>query len=212
MLDELKENKKDINLNKLIRNDFGIGTKYDIPIIKKIDIEDLNLEFMSFKNIKVKTFDYANVNKTIHFFIDDHNFEKVYSNPLKYCKALAKYKYILSPDFSLYSSMPYPIQLHNVFKNRWCGAYWQRFGLRVIPTISWSTKESYSFCFTGVEKGAIVAVSTLACKKSKEQFLEGYNMMLEVIEPSLIYCYDKPFREMKGNIIYIGHWSTDRRY
>lgn len=40
MLDELKPNTKDINLWKLVRNDFGIGAKFDIPTIKKIDIED----------------------------------------------------------------------------------------------------------------------------------------------------------------------------
>lgn len=33
-------------------------------------------------------------------------------------------------------------------------------GLRVVPTVNWGTKESFDFCFSGIEKGSIVAVST----------------------------------------------------
>lgn len=39
----------------------------------------------------------------------------------------------------------------------------------------------------------------------KELFMEGYNRMLEEIEPSAIICYSEPFPEMKGNIIYIDY-------
>ena len=70
-----------------------------------------------------------------------------------------------------------------------------------IPTISWSTKESYDFCFDAVEKSSIVAIGMVGCKRSKNEFLEGYNEMIRRIEPSAIICYGTPFSEMKGNII-----------
>ena len=33
--------------------------------------------------------------------------------------------------------------------------------------------------------------------------MKGYNAMLKTIEPELIICYDRPFKEMEGNIKHI---------
>lgn len=93
------------------------------------------------------------------------------------------------------------IQIMNVYKNRWLGAYWQSKGLTVIPTVSWSLAQSFEFCFDGIEKGSIVAVSTVGCLKSRLNFLRGYNELLNRIEPEKVICYGKIFKEMDGNII-----------
>src|SRR5690606_139839 len=77
-------------------------------------------------------------------------FETVWSRPRKALEALAPYTTLLSPDFSLYRDWPLLLQMWNVYRNRWCGAFWQRQGFTVIPTVSWSTAESVEFCFLGV--------------------------------------------------------------
>ena len=100
-------------------------------------------------------------------------------------------------------------QIGNVGKNRWVGAHWQSKGKIVIPTVSWSTEESFEFCFNGIEKGSIVAVSTVGCRRMKESFLKGYNEMLRVIEPTNIICYGKPFKNMDGSILYIPYEEYD---
>ena len=86
------------------------------------------------------------------------------------------------------------LQMYNTFKNRWCGAYWQSLGLRVIPTISWSDERSFDFCFEGIEENSIVAISTHGNHRAKEGFMLGYNKMLQKIKPCAIICYGKPFR------------------
>lgn len=96
--------------------------------------------------------------------------------------------------------MPILLQMYNIFKNRWCGAYFQSLGIKVIPTISWSDERSFEFCFEGVEKGSTVSISTHGNHKCKEEFMLGYEKMLEILEPSAIICYGKPFPEMKGNL------------
>lgn len=87
-------------------------------------------------------------------------------------------------------------------------------GLRVIATVSWSTALSYRFCCLGIEKHAIVAISTLGCKRRyKDRFLSGYEEMLRQIEPSAIICFGSPFPEMKGNIIVVDYrqsWEVYR--
>lgn len=187
------------HMKKLVRNEFQSVGKYDIPLIKKDEIELSKIKLRSFSNTKFN--DSRNIGKTIHFFIHDYKFEYTYSNPELALEKVKQYTYLLSPDFSLYTDMPLLLQMYNTFKNRWVGAYWQSKGLKVIPTISWSDERSFDFCFDGVEEGSIVAVSTHGNQKAKEEFLLGYNKMLEKIKPSGILCYGKPFPEMNGNIL-----------
>ena len=91
--------------------------------------------------------------------------------------------------------MPYTIQLYNTFRNRWCGAFFASKGIRVIPTVSWGDEKSFDFCFKGIEKGSVIAVSTYMFHESnhhkdqKELFMKGYNKMLSEIEPEKIICY-----------------------
>jgi len=101
------------------------------------------------------------------------------------------------------------ILYNSVFKNRWCGAFWQKQGLKVIPTISWGSIPCMEFCFDGVEKGSVVAVSTYTREDNKNGFMLGYNKMMEIIEPSAIICYGTPFKEMKGNIIAIDPFNKE---
>lgn len=151
-----------------------------------------------------------NKQRGVHFYIDDYRMEGLYYNPTKSIHRLGQYKFLISPDYSLYSDMPRAIQLFNVFKSRWCGAYWQKLGFNVIPNVGWGDASTYEFCFDGIEKGSIVAVGTIGCRRSKLAFMRGYNEMLKRIEPSAIICFGKPFDEMQGNIIHVDYNSSRR--
>ena len=76
----------------------------------------------------------------------------------------------------------------------------------MIPTVGWGDESTFDFCFEGIEKGSVVAVSAYMAsehgnrKDQKEWFLAGYNEMLRRIEPEKIICYNTPFPEMQGNI------------
>lgn len=193
----------EIKKQKLVRNEFlrygdhdGV---YEFPIIKKQDIDLNKIKFLSFSNTKAN--DTENSDKTVHFFTYDWLFESVYEDAEKEIEKLGQYYCLLSPDFSIFENMPLALQIESIFKNRWCGAYWQRRGLRVIPTVSWGDKKSFHFCFDGIEKGSVVAVSTYYRENCEEDFMLGYNKMLEIIQPSAIICYDEPFPSMTGNVI-----------
>ncbi len=187
-----------LNKQKLARSEFISNGKYDMPIIKKQEIDIESISLINFSNIKYN--DTNNLNKTVQFFTHDYRFDYVYSHPKLAVEKLKQYYCLLSPDYSLYTDMPLAIQIKNTFKNRWCGAYWQSLGLNVIPTIEWSDERSFDFCFDGVEKGSIVAVSTYGKQKIEEEFMKGYNEMLKRIKPCAIICYEKPFPKMKGKL------------
>lgn len=157
------------------------------------------------------TEDEFNRAKGVHFFVDDYRFENIYSQPQRSIPRLRQYKFVLTPDFSLYSDMPLWRQMESIAHNRWVGANWQSEGLTVITTISWSTSSSFEFCFDGVEQGSIVAIGMIGCKSSKLAFMRGYMEMLNKIQPCAIICFGKPFKEMEGNIISVDYISSRRK-
>ena len=162
--------------------------------------------------------DQNHLDRMVHFFLYDYRFERVWKNPDNDIEKLSRYRAVLSPDFSIYLEMAPVMQLYNVFRNRWCGAYWASKGLRVIPTVNWGDKSTFDFCFDGIEKGSVVAVSTYMASErdnrqdQKEWFMAGYNEMLQRIEPEKIICYNTPFPEMQGNIIYVDYGRSSWRY
>lgn len=203
----------------LLRNQFpGKGT-LKIPIIPKFeakagDFDDLLL--IGFDKTHLE--DNNHLNRMVHFFLYDYRFERVWKNPDNDIEKLSRYRAVLSPDFSMYLEMAPVMQLYNVFRNRWCGAYWASKGMRVIPTVNWGDESTFDFCFQGIEKGCTVAVSTYMAsehdnrKDQKGWFLAGYNEMLRQIEPERIICYNTPFPEMEGNIVYVDYDRSSWRY
>jgi hypothetical protein len=126
-------------------------------------------------------------------------------------------KYVLSPDFSLLIGMPKPMQEWNVYRNRLVGYVWQCEGIKVIPTISWSDKSSFQFCFNGIEKNSVVAISNTGCRndEQKKYFDEGFGEMIKRIEPrKIIFQCNKKYRSFYNdeNIIFIeSFWDNKRK-
>ncbi|MDD4154599.1 MAG: DUF4417 domain-containing protein [Bacilli bacterium] len=192
--DDDKNDKK----QRIIRNEFKTVGKYNLPLIKNNYIDINKIEPWCY--VKTKQNDYENRHKTIHFFTYDWLFETVYEKPEAAMEKIDQYYALMTPDFSCYLNMPLALQIYSTFKNRWCGAFWQKQGIRVIPTIEWGDKQSFEFCFDGVEQGSVVSVSTYQRDDYKTEFMLGYSRMLEVIKPSVILCYGEPFDEMRGNV------------
>ena len=203
----------------LLRNQFPGKGKLQIPIIprfkaKEDDFNDLLL--IGFDKTHLE--DQNHLDRMVHFFLYDYRFERVWKNPDNDIEKLSRYRAVLSPDFSMYLEMAPVMQLYNLFRNRWCGAYWASKGIRVVPSVNWGDESTFDFCFDGIEKGSVVAVSTYMAsehdhrKDQKEWFLAGYNEMLRRIEPEKIICYNTPFPEMQGDIVYVDYERSSWRY
>lgn len=137
----------------------------------------------------------------IHFFLDDYRFERVWNYPTKGLAAVAGYGCVLSPDFSVYRDWPRALQVWNVYRSRWLGAWWQRNGVDVVPTVTWGGPETYDFCFVGLPIGGVVAVSTTGCLRSldaREGFLTGFEAMVRHVRPDLVLCYGRRLEQVEG--------------
>lgn len=194
------------NLNKGIFD--GTGT-YDIPHLTPEHIAaDSFIGFNYAKTCKQPD------NYGLHFFVDDYQFTRVWSNPDAYLVLLSKFKCVCTPDFSTYTDFPKAVQIYNHYRKHWLGAYWQYNGITVIPTISWSDKASYEWCFDGEPVGGTVVVSSVGTqinKDSRKLFLDGYKEMLKRLQPSLIYFYGNVPEECGGNIIRLAAYQEKFR-
>lgn len=190
-----------------MRNTFESVGKWGIPLVKKQEINLSCIRLIACSDTRAND---NNLNRRngVHFFVDDYRFNGIYDHPEKSLSKYSQYAFLLSPDFSTYADMDLWRQIESVAKNRWCGAYWQSKSLTVIPTISWSTPKSYSFCFDGVEQQSIVAIGMIGCKRNRTGFMHGYEAMLERLSPNAVICFGTPFPEMRGNIIPVDYLST----
>lgn len=187
-----------------MRNSFATTGKWGIPLVKKQELATENVMLVACSDTRANDTE-TNKKKGVHFFVDDYRFSGIYNNPDRTLERYSQYAFLLTPDFSTYSDMDLWRQLESVAKNRWVGAYWQSKGRIVIPTVSWSTPRSFEFCFDGIEQHATVAVSTLGCKKAKIDFMRGYEVMLEKLQPEKIICFSDPFSEMQGNLLAVDY-------
>lgn len=128
----------------------------------------------------------------LHFFVDDYQFERLWRSPEKYLELLKRFECVLTPDFSLYMDMPLPMQRWNEYRRRALGCWWQRQGLRVVPTLSWSDERSYGFCFGGLPKRSTVAVSTVGVKRDEaalETWRAGMAEAMRRLRPARVLLY-----------------------
>ena len=203
----------------LLRNQFKGEGALQIPLIPKFKARDddfINLRLIGFD--KTTRGSSNHLDRMVHFFLYDYKFDRVWKNPDTDLEKLKQYRAVLSPDFSMYTEMAPVIQLYNTFRNRWCGAYYASKGVRVIPAVSWGNENTFEFCFDGIEKGSAVAVSTYMVsekanqKDQKDFFLKGYGELLRRIEPEKIICYNEPFPEMQGDIVFVDYDLSSWRY
>jgi hypothetical protein len=179
----------------------GVG-KYNIP---QIEPENVGIS----RHTEWIPYNYAMTEKqpeakAVHCFVDDYQFCRLWNNADRYLQMLGKFICVCSPDFSTFTDMPIAMQIYNHYRKHWIGAYLQMNGIKVIPTISWSTPDSFDWCFDGEPTNSIVAVSSVGTQKNKEAkklFDAGYNEMIRRLNPSEVIFYGKVPEEFDWNVI-----------
>jgi len=183
----------------------------DYPNISN-KITDINFNIVNCNDYKRVT-----QNSLISTFVDDYILERYWNNPSKYIAYFKEAKYVMTPDFSLLIGMPAPMQQWNVYRNRLVGYVWQSAGFDIIPTVAWSDKKSFSFCFNGIEQGSTVAVSSVGCKTkdNKSYFDAGFNEMKKALKPKyIIFQCPKNLKQyyLDDNIVFMdSFWDNKRK-
>ena len=194
------------NLEKVIFP--GVGP-YDIPVLRPEKYKE------------VKWYDFSRASqireyegKGIHFFLDDYQFERIWTKFERNINMLVKFDAVMTPDWSMFTDWPVIVQMWNHYRKHYVGAYLQMMGQTVYPTICWSDKKSFDWCFDGEPVGGCVAVSSVGTqmrKGEKESFMYGYDAMLERLKPEVILFNGKVPSECRGNIVKMEEYQSRLR-
>lgn len=128
----------------------------------------------------------------LHFYIHDCQYGEILTNTKKYDDLISQFDGIITPDPTIIIGMPHCIQAASTYMNRAIGYYEQSRGINIIPNVRWGDPSTYDFCFLGIPKHSVVAISThgaIAKEKSTDNLLrryfkQGLEKMLEVLEPT----------------------------
>ena len=193
-LESLKRNGHNLDLGAFER-----AGPYGVPCLQPEHLDE-RLHWTRFNHaLKEK----AREKLGVHFFIDDSLFQRVWNDPARYAMFLRAFKAVMTPDFSLFSDYPRAVQIYNHWRKHQLGAYWQRLGIRVIPSISWADRDSFAWCFDGEPAGGTVAVSSVGAMKNRDArglFIEGYREMMARLEPEKVIFFGDVPDECSGNI------------
>ena len=148
--------------------------------------------------------------------MDDYQFERLWQRLGKYADMLTQFGAVMAPDYSLFTDWPRAIQIYNHYRKHFIGAYLQQLGMTVYPTICWSDKNSYSWCFDGEPENATVCVSSVGTQWNKEVrtlFLDGYYAMEDKLHPRTVVFHGSVPRELstQANIVQIGTFQEEVR-
>jgi len=130
--------------------------------------------------------------RLVIFYEHDKNFERLWNNPRVYLEKLKKFNGIISPDFSLYRSMPLVMQQWNTYRGRAIAVWLQNNGIEIIPNIRFNDERTFEFCFDGIEKNKTVAVGTHGCIRNRidrEYFKNGLDELVRRLSPQNIVVY-----------------------
>lgn len=159
---------------------------YDMPMIQATTPPTGELLPFNFAKTHV------NSDETIHFFIDDYQFERLWGCPEVYVPLLSKFEAVLTPDFSLYVDMPVALKVYNVYRSRLLGQFWQQNGIKVVPTVSWAEEDSFDYCFDGLPSNATLAVSTVGIGRNvdaRKAYQMGLDEMIRRLSPQHLIVY-----------------------
>ncbi|MDO5113825.1 MAG: DUF4417 domain-containing protein [Planctomycetia bacterium] len=156
---------------------------------------------------QVKSFRKTKTGVGVHFFIDDYQFERTWNRPERYLEILKEFKCVMMPDFSMFVEMPRAMQIWNHYRKMAVAQFWQKNGVRIIPTLNWSSPKSFDFCFDGMPERGTVAVSSIGCCKRKgtrERWIRGMNEAVGRLKPKTILFYGSPieFQNQGSEVVY----------
>lgn len=203
-----KRDRKDVFGAHLLKGaEFDIE-HYDIPFVDVPKNAALPKKLVPYSKIGSSKID---KNTFVHFYQHDYVFDSLYGiwNSLLYdhqsekgfnLDKLKKLGGIICPDYSIYGDFPEALKIWNVYRSRSIGYYLNSIGIPAFPNFHCNGPDSYSYCFGGLRKGTIVAVSTLGCLKAKvdrQIFLPGLEELIIRIKPKLIILYGSKNKEIE---------------
>lgn len=123
-----------------------------------------------------------------------HGDDAPWTNIEEQAKKLLGFAGVIAPDYSVYSDMDEPAQRWNVYKNRVMSVFLRELGHLVVPCAQWADEPTFEFCFRGLPKHSVIAVSSVGCRKglhNAKSFQAGYERMVRELDPEAVVFHGR---------------------
>lgn len=172
----------------------------DYPVIgSQITIEQQTETILCIETKKITE------NSLINMFVDDYRLERYWNRIDYYANIFKAAKYVMTPDFSALVGMPEDMIKWNIYRSRLIGYVYEKYQIKVIPTITWTTEASFAYICKGVKHKSTVAVSNIGARTDKAIgiFNDGLQEVIRQIEPTqVIICSNNKYKDMYQDEIY----------
>lgn len=172
----------------------------DYPMIgSQITIEQQTETILCIETKKI------NENCLINMFVDDYRLERYWNRIDYYANIFKEAKYVMTPDFSALIGMPEEMIKWNIYRSRLIGHVYEKYQMKVIPTITWTTEASFTYICKGIKHKSTVAVSNIGARTDKaiSIFNAGLQEVIKQIEPTqVIICSNNKYKDMYQDEIY----------
>lgn len=158
------------------------------------------------------------------FFTEDFRFERAWNDSGNFTKWLLDSDWggVVLPDYSTWDSWPFAVRLHNLYRSRWCGRYWQEAGLPIIPILqsigdtpatgATGTGEAVDVGLEEIVLGTLpsdIPVAAIQCRTSEKKdtdYWEGVGDFLTIcldqlrISTVVVYGGDEHQKHLSGHL------------
>lgn len=181
--------------------------KYKLPKLKPTQFIPNEVICFNEKQ-KLKTNDH----RWLDFFMDDYNFDVIWTNCDRYIPILRKAKGVITPDFSMLPELLPGQNIFNCTRNRVIAYYLQKNNIDIIPVASWCYLEDFDWCLDGLPQYSSIAISTngsLSNPYSKRILLKGVDILQKKLRPSHLIICGRELKELHkyNNIHYYDNFS-----
>lgn len=166
--------------------------KYNMPQLRPVDYVPKRM--MGFNYAKTS----SDFEATLHFYIDDYQFERIWNRPLEYLPLMAKFDACLTPNFSVYLDYPEAAKIWNTWRGRLLGQVMQDYGIITIPIVYWSDERSYDWAFDGLPENSTLSLNDFhrGETQAREYWDKGVEELIRRKSPKRILLFGTT-KEMK---------------
>ena len=128
----------------------------------------------------------------VHFYEDDYRFIRLWNDPERHLRWLARFAGVVSPDFSIYRNMPVAQKIAHTYRNQLLGARMQADGISVISNIRLSGRESVPYALAGAPRHSTVAIGLHGCIQdpaNRRLVVEEVRIVCDELAPAHLVVY-----------------------
>lgn len=123
--------------------------------------------------------------KPFHCFVDDWRLEAIWRDRYKMADRAVMAGFAIAPDYTVEYDAPLVHAVHQVWRSRVVGRYWQQHGVYVVPVLQWSRSSIHRWLWSGLELSEVVAVRS-PTKGFVDQWSRCARQFLLMYQPRLV--------------------------